>query len=273
MEIEATDRALLLLNRDLDRAAMHAIASGVAALYTARCPGKESANEDAAALIPFNPQAGVLAVADGFGGQPSGEEAARIALKSLAETVDKAHVSDDTLRTGILNGFEKANERIIGLGIGAATTLAAMEIEGAWARPYHVGDSVALVVGQRGRIKYQTVMHSPIGYAVEAGLMEEDEALHHEDRHFVSNMVGSADMRIEIGPRLRLRPKDTVLLASDGLFDNLPVPDIVELIRKGPLESAAAQLSAACDGRMRTPEEGQASKPDDLTLLLFRLNA
>lgn len=273
MEIEATDRALFLLDRNLETAEMHAIASGVAAVFSARCPEKDTPNEDAAALIPCSPTSGVLAVADGFGGQPSGEDAARITLKMLAEAVDKARVSDDSLRSGILNGFEKANEKVIGLGVGAATTLAAIEIDGCQARPYHVGDSVVLVVGQRGRIKCQTVMHSPIGYAVEAGLIHEDEALHHEDRHYVSNMVGSADMRIEIGPRLRLRPKDTVLLASDGLFDNLPVPDVVELMRKGSMDSVAERLAAECDRRMRSPEDGQASKPDDLTFLLFRLNS
>ena len=109
-----------------------------------------------------------------------------------------------------------------------------------------------------------------MGYAVEAGWLPEDEALHHEDLHIVSNMVGSPEMRIEIGPTLSLRPRDTVLIASDGLFDNLPSQEVAELVRKGPLPEVAARLAAWCDQRMRAPEPGQPSKPDDLTFVLYR---
>ena len=39
---------------------------------------------------------------------------------------------------------------------------------------------------------------------VEAGWLDEEEALHHEDRHIVSNMIGAPNMRIEIGSVVRL---------------------------------------------------------------------
>lgn len=273
MPTETTDRVRLFLDVDLQEAEVQPIASGVAAVYTARCPGKETANEDAAVLISCGPKSGILAVADGFGGQPAGEQAARLALEALAAAVDRVLATGGTLRAGVLDGFEKANEAVTGLGVGAATTLVALEVDDGRARSYHVGDSMALIVGQRGKLKLQTVSHSPIGYAVEAGWLEEDEALHHEDLHIVSNMVGSADMRIEIGSSLRLRPRDTVLLGSDGLFDNLPTQEILELVRRGSLPEVAAILAAACDRRMRSPDAGQPSKPDDLTFVLFRPRA
>ena len=270
MPTETSDRVRLFLDVDLHEADVQPIAFGVAAVYTTRCPEKETPNEDAAALIACGPVSGVLAVADGFGGQPAGEQAARLALQSLAEALEQALASGGTLRAGILDGFEKANEAVKDLGVGAATTLVAVEIDDQRARSYHVGDSMALIVGQRGKLKLQTVSHSPIGYAVEAGWLPEDEALHHEDLHIVSNMVGSPEMRIEIGPNLRLRPRDTVLLASDGLFDNLPSQEVADLVRKGPLTDVAAALAAECDRRMRIPDAGQPSKPDDLTFVLFR---
>jgi len=133
-----------------------------------------------------------------------------------------------------------------------------------------VGDSAILVVGQRGKLKLQTLSHSPVGYAVESGLLDADEALHHEERHIVSNMVGAPDMRIEVGSALALAPRDTVLLATDGLMDNLGLAEIVEIVRRGPLERAARRLAELCDERMRRPLEGQPSKPDDVTFVLFR---
>jgi serine/threonine protein phosphatase PrpC len=270
MQTETTDRVRFFFDLDLHQANVHRIASGVVAVYTSRCPGKETPNEDAAVIIACGPQSGVLAVADGFGGQPAGEQAARLALQSLATALRQSLADGGPLRAGILDGFERANEAVKDLGVGAATTLIALEIDDSCARPYHVGDSIALIVGQRGKLKLQTVSHSPIGYAVEAGWLPEDEALHHEDLHIVSNMVGSPEMRIEIGPSLRLCPRDTVLLASDGLFDNIPTPEVVDLVRTGRLTEVAKLLAAECDRRMQAPHAGQPSKPDDLTFVLFR---
>jgi serine/threonine protein phosphatase PrpC len=127
-----------------------------------------------------------------------------------------------------------------------------------------------LAVGQRGRVKLQTVSHSPVGYAYEAGLLDETEAMHHEDRHLVSNVIGSPDMRIEIGPPVCLAPRDTLLLASDGLLDNLYNDEIVERARKGPLKGVVHSLAGACRERMTHPQQGAPSKPDDLTLVVFR---
>jgi serine/threonine protein phosphatase PrpC len=269
---EQVERTELLLARDMDAAAYRAIASGFLAAYTSRCPGKETANEDGAVLIPCDPHRCVLAICDGFGGQPAGDQAARLALTTLAETVAQTQADGTELREGILNGFEQADHAVRGLGVGAATTMAVVEIDRGFVRTYHVGDSMILVSGQRGRVKLLTMAHSPVGYAQEAGMLEESEALHHEDRHVVSNMVGSAEMRIEIGPAIELSPRDTIVIASDGLFDNLRVEEIVETARKGPLVRAADTLADACMRRMREPQSGEPSKPDDLTIIVFRLH-
>jgi serine/threonine protein phosphatase PrpC len=207
-----------------------------------------------------------------MGGQSAGEAASRLALTELADAVQGTVAVDAPLRTGILNGIERANSAIKDLGVGAATTLAVVEAERGCIRPYHVGDSMVLVAGQRGKVKLQTVSHSPVGYAVESGLLSEREALHHEDRHLVSNAVGSEGMRIEVGPVLKLRPRDTVVLASDGLFDNLHTDEIVRHVRKGPLLRATQGLVVACGERMRSGREGVPSKPDDLTCIVFRLD-
>ncbi len=127
-----------------------------------------------------------------------------------------------------------------------------------------------LVMGQRGKIKLQTVSHSPVGFAVEAGVIDEAEAMHHEDRHLVSNVLGASDMRIEVGSTLTLSPRDTLLLSSDGLFDNLHRDEIVERMRKGPLLEAARRLGQDSVRRMTRPVGENPSKPDDLTFVVLR---
>lgn len=245
---------------------------GTAVVFSARSPDPDKAkNEDAAALFHIGEESGVLSVADGVGGYRGGTQASEITVRSVESALGEAIESEAPLRSGVLNAFEQANEKINALGIGAATTLAVVELQGRQVRPYHVGDPTILVVGQRGKIKLQIVPHSPVGYAVEAGLLDERSAMHHEDRHLVSNVIGSPDMHIQVGPTLELSERDTVLVASDGLADNLHTREIIEVIRKGPLEKAASTLAEAALARMQKPAAQHPSKPDDLTFILYRL--
>ena len=110
-----------------------------------------------------------------------------------------------------------------------------------------------------------------IGYGVESGLLDEKEAMYHEERHIVSNVIGSPDMRIEIGSTLELAARDTLLVASDGLWDNLHTEEIVDKIRKGGMRRAVKSVATECGWRMVNGAEGTPSKPDDLTFILFRL--
>ncbi|MEE8142715.1 MAG: protein phosphatase 2C domain-containing protein [Planctomycetota bacterium] len=240
-------------------------------IFARRCPVKNGANEDAAAVILVEPGKVVLAVADGAGGARGGEQASNLALRELSSSVRDSNLSGNGLREAILNGFERANENIISMGIGAATTLAVVSVEEDGVRSYHAGDSAILIVGQKGSLKLQTTCHSPVGYALESGYLDEAEAMEHSERHLVSNVVGSPTMKIELGPGIKLAPRDTLLLASDGLFDNLHLHEVVELVRKGSLAAATKSLAGDTLKSMQAPENGQPSKADDLTFLLFRL--
>ena len=238
--------------------------------YTCRAPDKETENEDTVAVIPYGPAAAVLIVADGAGGLPAGKRASLTAVNSLVESMQHAMAETMLLRTAILNGIEAANSAVQAIGNGSATTLTVITIEGLIVRAYQVGDSEAIVIGQRGVIKLQTTPHSPTGFAVEAGFLDEKEALHHEDRHLVSNFLGTPEMRIDVGGEVKLRPKDTILLASDGLMDNVHLDEIIERVRKGPLDSAAERVISLAHRRMAGVSAALPSKPDDLSLILYR---
>jgi serine/threonine protein phosphatase PrpC len=261
----------LWVDRTMARSERVEIEPGSALVQTVRCPGREGANEDAAAVVTVGERAAVLAVADGMGGAPAGATASALALRSLIESLDGTDGGNpNLLRAAVLDGFERANASVLALGVGAATTLSVVEIRGRTMRPYHVGDSQILVIGKRGRLKYESLPHSPVGYGVEAGLIDSDEAMHHEERHVVSNMVGTAEMRIEVGAPLELAPLDTVALVSDGVADNLHVDEIVESVRKGPLRRGMKSLVERTLARMTGGADGRPSKPDDLACILFR---
>jgi len=246
------------------------IGGGEVLAYTGRAPDKESENQDTVGIIPYGPDAAVLVVADGAGGLPAGRRASQTAVAALDQSLQVAESKTMMLRTAILDGIESANEAVLGLANGAATTMTVVTIEGRVARMYQIGDSEAVITGQRGLVRAQTMAHSPTGFAVEAGFLDEREALHHEERHLVSNFIGTSDMRIDVGAAVSLRPRDTVLVASDGLTDNVHMHEINNLMRKGPLEKALDAIVNLALYRMKADSTNQPSKPDDLSIILFR---
>ncbi len=260
--------AHLFLKVDLEQPLEFAFCGGRAVVHTQRSPVREGPSQDGAMLLRVEGERGLLVVADGAGGHEGGERAAEAALLALQQ--EMVADADRTFRERVLAGFEHANRAVAELRIGAASTLAAVEVGPDGARSYHVGDSGILVVGQRGRRKHESIPHSPVGYAVQAGVIDEAEALHHEDRHLVSNMLGGEGTHISMSSGIPLALRDTVLVASDGLFDNLHVDELIELIRKGPLLRVAEALRKLGARRMTGSAETRPSKPDDLTFLLYR---
>jgi serine/threonine protein phosphatase PrpC len=247
------------------------VAGGEVAVFSARNPSRETPNEDTAGVIAMAEDCAVLAVADGLGGAPAGQQASAVAVTCLVEAVRHAMREGHGARAAILNGFEAANEKVLGLGVGAATTLTVAEVSGRAVRAYHVGDSLVLVTGQRGKAKLQTIPHSPVGYGVESGLLDERDAMHHDERHVISNAIGSSDMRIDVGLPVELARRDTLLLASDGLTDNLHTEEIVAAVRTGPLGRTTRRLAEQALRRMEGGVQDEPSKPDDLTFVIFRL--
>lgn len=247
-----------------------AVGAGVVAYHSEPSPTGSGRSEDAMAVIPTGVGGALLAVADGMGGLPGGREAAACAIRMLGDAVTGADAGDSGLRPLILDAIEAANHEIIAGGLGSATTLAIAELGPGYVRPYHVGDSEIMLFGQRGRLGFQSVPHSPVGFAYHAGLLDESEAISHVDRHLVSNVLGTRDMRVEVGSRIPMKPSDTLVLCSDGLVDNLQFAEICELLRAGPMDRQFRRLIELTRERMSRSANDRPSKPDDLTVMVFR---
>lgn len=254
------------IEADMQTPESFAVAGGVATVWSAKCPTKETGNEDAAAIVAIDRDTAVLIVADGCGGMAAGEVAARLAVENVVQGVLG---KNDAPRAGILDGIEHANQAVIELGAGAGTTLVAVLLESKQVQTYHVGDSQVALVGGRGRVKLLTNAHSPVGYAVIAGLLDEQQALVHEDRHLVSNLIGTEEMHVEIGTKRAVAPRDVLVLSSDGLSDNLLLEELVAQTRHGRSDQIAERLGLLARQRMERPEHDAPSKPDDLTLIAY----
>jgi serine/threonine protein phosphatase PrpC len=207
-------------------------------------------NQDAALVLELQDGALVLAVADGMGGARGGARAAKLAVEKLREAIGEGGASTSSLRERILDGFDRANAAVRRMRLGAGATLVVAAIVEGAVRLFHAGDAQALVVGQRGAVKALTRSHSPVGFAVAAGVLDYDEALHHPALHLVANGLGNPELTVEVSSPLPLGARDTLLLASDGLFDNLYLYEVVELIRRGALPKVGRSLVELIAERM-----------------------
>ncbi len=248
-------------------------------MFSTRSPAKSTVNEDAAGYAVTSDETHVLVVADGVGGSPSGEDAARFAVDQILARVEEASGRDTAVREQILRGLDEANLATLSLEVGAASTVVCATIRSGQLRCYHVGDSKAFVIGPQGQIRYETLSHSPTGYLIRAGLLDEDGARCHEGTHVVSNVVGSKLMTIEIGRKFELSARDTVLVATDGLTDNLSTKEIAEIVHKRSVADAALELAERTRARMSDTDASQSDElrksthPDDLTFILSRATA
>lgn len=257
---------VLLARAGCQEPQLYQVGKTLISIFTRRAPNKDTDNEDCIALIPLAGDSVIIAVADGVGGLPAGAAASETALKVIIECVSRAA----SPREGIMEGIEQANQAILDNANNSATTLALVEIDGYSMRTYHVGDSGMLLTGQRARLKVETNPHSPTGDGVRGGFLNELDALQHEERNIVSNVLGSQEMHMEIGSPTAIAARDTGIVASDGLFDNLLVQEIVDTIRTGKLHKATRTLVDFATRRMTSNENTLIGHPDDLSLALFR---
>ncbi len=239
------------------------------AFFSQASAGTAARNEDGAAIWELKSGQVLVAVADGMGGHPGGGDAAATAIEALDREVTAARARP--LRGAIMDAFERANRGLLEQGRGSGTTLVVVEIDAGTVRSYHAGDSRALLVGSRGRVKLETLEHSPTGYAVASGWLDRDDSLVHDDRSYLSNCVGASDMRIDVGPSIRMAPRDTLLVASDGVLDNIRHQTVIDSIRSGSLLDAAESLRMQARSAMSGDDPDLPAHPDDATAVLVRL--
>jgi len=246
---------------------------GTATVLIAPRPTEEGAtviNDDCAMVCELDGAGVVLAVADGAGGHRRGGEAAEVALKTLATELDEAAADESVLQAMVLAAFDRAAAAVRELGSEAVTTLSVAYVHATTVRTLHAGDSPIYVFGQRGKRKWQTMDHTPVGLGIAGGWIEVGEGQDHPERHLLTNFLGTEELRIEMGPSVSLARYDTLVLASDGLSDNATGKEIVGGLRSGRLDRRSRELFDVVAKRMAGQDDAVAGKTDDFTLVGFR---
>ena len=261
------NRAVICPQSTSEHPLLQQLAFASVAVATITNVGHGPNNEDAAAVFAIDQDKGIAAVADGAGGLPAGAAASQ----QIIDTINRASRSFKkkkalSLREAAIDCIFSANRKILRKKNGSGSTVAMMLVEKNKVQPIYVGDSILIVTGRHGKIKYINFPHSPIGYLYRGGIGVNDPKQLAALNHIVSNLLGTQEMYIEIGPLLTLNKKDTVLLCSDGLSDIMVTKDIVNLIRSGTLEQAASALL----NKIKHITQSKFAEHDDITFCLLR---
>jgi protein phosphatase len=185
------------------------------------------------------------AVADGVGGGPGGDVAARIAIEALSRGAST--VEDLERRAQDAAADVHAVSRAVPDLTGMATTLTAALLTPAGLAVVHAGDS-RLYRLRAGRLEQLTEDHALVDQLVRNGVIKPERAASHPLRNMLTRALGrdpDVDYQRLLVPT---RPGDLFMLCSDGLNKMVGDDAIAAILGAHPaLETATLELVRAAN--------------------------
>ena len=194
-------------------------------------------NEDACFVIPNQD---VYIVADGVGGNTSGEIASSTAVESLTAFVKANDLglcgSPDEIFGFFTEALDIANRRVFEMGRedsacrGMASTVVMSYINGGSAYLANVGDSRAYLF-RNGRLKRITKDHTYVNELIDQGVITEKEAESHSQKNVITKAIGAES---EVEPdfyKVGLARGDIMLLCTDGLYGEVGEDRMADMLR------------------------------------------
>lgn len=199
---------------------------------------RRSNNEDACYVLKKDK---VFIVADGVGGNNSGELASKTCVDEIAKYVEAHDLhqmqTEDEIQSYFGHCIRDVNFKILELSQrheenwGMATTLVMAYLRDGQLYILNVGDSRAYIL-REGVLTQITEDHTYVNSLVKAGLITEEEAEHHENRNMITRAVG-ADHRIEADFFvLPVVVGDRILICTDGLHGEVGSSELTDIMSK-----------------------------------------
>ncbi|MDD4564272.1 MAG: protein phosphatase 2C domain-containing protein, partial [Eubacteriales bacterium] len=193
---------------------------------------KRDRNEDSLFVLP---REGVYIVADGVGGQNSGELASMMAVKSIAEYIkerplygieDEAEIKEyylgcmHSVNRIIYDMAKQSNENA-----GMATTVVILHLIGNYAYIVNVGDSRAYICRDLS-IRQITEDHTYVNELLKGGSITKAQAEYHPNKNMITRALGGDIVILPDFYRLETHKNDIIILCTDGLYGELSTEEI-----------------------------------------------
>ena len=205
-------------------------------------------NEDAVHPAGSGSGAGcVVAVADGLGGHPAGDEASRLAIDSVAASSagDPTGLVDTARQRLVEHIMVETEKRPELIAMATTLTLALLSPTGAVAVG-HVGDS-RLYLLHEGTLSQVTEDHTIAMDMIRRGELAPEDAAEDPSWHVMSNWIGFERSDVE-AHELSVKLGDSLLLCTDGLSNMIADSEIEAILGEPvPVEARAERLIAAAN--------------------------
>jgi len=207
-------------------------------------------------------------VADGMGGHEGGQEASSLAVRTMQEVYADSHGGD--IKSLLMAAFQAAHDAIRKYAVqhpelrGMGTTATAIVLLSGDLYYAHVGDSRLYVV-RDAKVSRLTHDHSYVTRLVDSGLITEEEAENHPQRHILTSALGvgpefSPDMSDQ---PIELEAGDVLVLCTDGLWGVVTDSEIAQAV-------TTKSASEACRALVDLAKEHGG--PDNITLQVLRIH-
>ncbi|MFZ4984954.1 MAG: Stp1/IreP family PP2C-type Ser/Thr phosphatase [Blastocatellia bacterium] len=207
----------------------------------------------------------LLIVADGVGGSVCGQMASQLAVQTIRQSFfafenQVSGVTGQTGQTGQIGerltfAISEANRVIVRRGqrdrrcrgMGSTCAVLAVQNENAWIA--HAGDSRVYLV-RENRIAQMTRDHSRVQRMLDDGLITEEEALDHPEKHYLERALGLRDeVRVDLRLPVTVFPNDRLIVCTDGLTSLVWDEEIYRIVSSNQPEEACEQLIALANDR------------------------
>lgn len=189
-------------------------------------------------------------VCDGMGGERSGSQASKIAVRELFDRFKagfREDLSAEEVRALLLSSVSAANSviyttsRMDYRSYGMGTTCVVAYVEENWISLANVGDSRAYLV-QDGNIRQLTNDHTVVNMLLQQGKITLEEAAQHPQKNMLTRAVGVE--RVVKPDYFRIpRPEEfQLLLCSDGLSGYCTKEEIFSVMQETHFEGLVQSL-------------------------------
>ena len=200
--------------------------------------------------VPVGCLPNLFIVADGMGGHKAGDIASRLTVDSVVDKLSKVNSKDyisvitDTIIKVNKEVIDKAAESQDYAGMG--TTLVVATVFDNILKVANVGDSRLYVIGED--IIQITRDHSLVEEMVINGQLDRADARVDKRKNIITRAIGG-ESKVEAEMfSVELKPKDKILMCSDGLSNMVDDTEILEIINREPdIEKAARMLIDAAN--------------------------